>query len=199
MNNGDVNNHDLEKEYEMLREEIRGNSADLLKITTFALPIAITIMVYAWTTGQGIIASANLLLVYSMVSKQMKYRQSTFRNATYCEVFLEPKLNRNWETRLHKFEDLENQNSDDKKKWNYINRFRFFEWIAVEIASVITIAVKWPREFFLGATSIRYCLFFIIGCCVVVHTLKLIHKLSDIQGSKKDHKAKWEKIKEEEV
>lgn len=99
---------DLQREYESLREEIRGNSADLLKMTTFSLPFAITIIAYAWKFEQGFIAFANIVLVYSMMSKQMKNRQSTFRNATYCEVFLEPYMNRNWETRLHALETMKN-------------------------------------------------------------------------------------------
>ncbi len=39
---------DLTNEYSMLKEEIRGNSKEFLHISTFALPIKVTVLVTSW-------------------------------------------------------------------------------------------------------------------------------------------------------
>lgn len=187
----------IEKEYEMLREEIRGNSASILKVSTFSIPVAITIISYAWATGQGIIALANILLVFSMLFKQIKYRQSTFRNATYCEVFLEPYLDRKWETRLHRIEVLEVDNSTDRKKWSIIKMGNFLEWISIELISMFVFIVKTPAIMVSLGWKLS-CAIGIVFVVVIFYSVMLIRKFVDIQEGKNDQKVKWEKIQEEE-
>ncbi len=189
---------DLEDEYEMLHKEISNNMEKVLKVANIYFPLAVTALGFAIKNQECIISIAIFIFSCIMVSNQIMYRKSTFRNATYCEVFLESKLERKWEKRLFLIEKIE-QNENRHKIRGY--KWKFVEWIILQFVAVF---VFWstrenaPWTDTVWETHLNMLLLVIFSVMILYNTYK-IKDMADVVVQKEKEKCRWEKVQRMET
>lgn len=202
------NNYEaMEAEYQMLHNEIMSNAADSLKITSTCVPVAVAALGFAVEFEKYWITAVVFVFASIMISIQLRYRKSTFRNATYCEVFLEPELGRKWETRLRKMqendENKRNENGDNGKhglkKILNRKRLRFLEWILIEVVAWVMFISMQTGTFFDVLMEPINIVISIVFLTVFVSNIADVVSITNRPKQKKVDYDKWKKIKDEEM